>query len=158
MKKVLGIIILFVIFPLLLVGSIPIWLGFLSHKPFWGFIGAILALFIVWISFALGAGAERLYKYNKPTQFGQWLEAITRKMMILQSTKFIINPIQEMNKMTQSSFSLSGLKHKNIYRKIKEDSQKGLSPKEIIAKHKLTLHEDTLRTIIKEGEAGRFDT
>jgi hypothetical protein len=150
MKRVIGILIKLVLIPLFLVGGVPIYLGVISNKIIWGIAGAILALSGFYVAFAFGmiGGAE--YALRKPPKPGEtWIDLNFLGMIIWQSEKITFKP--------PFKYSLTKSRHRRIWLKVKDDHGKGMSPSQIILKLKLDLHEDTLRKIIKEAEAGELD-
>jgi hypothetical protein len=157
MEKTFGKILIFVLFPFLLVGSIPVWLGVLSHKLFWGIIGALLAYSVVGIAFFVGGGAHSLLENKRRMEEKQRLETTAKKIIAVQSQNFPFFPTKDISKLIKPSPSITKSRHKHIYLKIREDHQKGLEAKELIIKHKLKIKEDTVRAIIQEGERGEFE-
>ena len=150
-KLLINTLINFIVFPWLLLGGIPIALGIRAGKPWYGVIAGVVFVCVLYGYFAIGAIVGMAYALENPPKIGETQIKITfANKTIWESGLINFNP-KRIGKI------LVRARHKHIWQQIREDHEKGMTPKEIKNKWKIKYHEDTISQIIKEGETHELD-
>ncbi|MGA2503152.1 MAG: hypothetical protein ABSG01_03570 [Anaerolineales bacterium] len=186
MKKLIKSIIIYIISPLLIFGSIPIYLGVLTGKTGLGIIGAALVFFGIYGYFLLGGYRGVLYILRNPPNIGDtWVEMKVENFIFLKSPPINFDPprIAEVNNVVELNltnlasetpenkppFGLPTKKReewvrwKKTYSIIKPMITQGKSWNEIVIELELNYPDlpsttDTLSKIEKAGNDGLLDT
>lgn len=136
---------------LLLCVLLPGILGYLAGHPILGLLVGVIFWVLIVLFYVLGIIAGAKYALKNPPKQGQtWIDLNILGRKIPISEKF--------NFLTPVKFNLAMRRHRAIYRKIREDFEKGgYTVKGIKVKHKLNLDDDTVRKILKEGQEGLLE-